>query len=228
MSSHANEAISGRRFHTRRLLRRRAPRNNTKGGRRFSALVCGEAVEQAVAAGRVQIGLAAAALGAARGVRRIPGMRRRRIIQARAVDMADDRGTLRAARPVLAGLVLARRTGAAIWHRAGQRVMLVGRIAAAVDDVALLGQRGLLCQIVLTVQFVDILRDDDALGVLPRTLADPVARIDGGFAVGRLGAELAMPSAAAGPSRLGQLLAMPVGTFAAAEIGALANGGARA
>src|SRR5437764_640496 len=86
---------------------------------------------------------------------------------------------------------------------------------------------GLLCQIVLTVQFVDILRDDDALGVLPRTLADPVARIDGGFAVGRLGAEIGVPSAAARAGRLGQLLAMPVGTFEAAEIGALANGGAR-
>src|SRR5438067_4200094 len=154
-------------------------------------------------------------------------MRRLVIADTQTIDMADDRGTLGAACPVLAGLVLARRKGAAIRHRAGQRVMLVGRIAAAVDDVALLGQRGLLCQIVLTVQLVDILSDDDALGVLPRTLADPVARIDGGFAVGRLGAEIGVPGPAARAGRLRQLLAMPVGAVEAAEIGALTDAGAR-
>src|ERR1041384_842061 len=191
------------------------------------ASVRGEAVEQAVAAGRTQIGLAAAALGAVREVRRIPGMRRRRVVQARAVDMAEHSSALRAARPVLAGLVLARRKGAAVRHRAGQRVVLVGRIAAAIDDVALLGQRGLLCQIVLAMQFVDILGDNDALGILPRTLADAVARIDCGFAVGGLGAEIGMPGSAARAGRLRQLLTVLIGAVEPAEIGTLADWRAR-
>src|SRR5947207_12312826 len=103
--------------------------------------------------------------------------------------------------------------------------MPVRGVAAAVDEVALLGQVGLLCQVVLAVQLVDIFRDDDALGVLPRPLADAVAGVDGGFAVGRLGAEIGVPRTAAGAGRLRQLLAMLVGAFEATEIGALANTG---
>src|SRR5436309_10112005 len=101
-------------------------------------------------------------------------MRRRRVVQAGAVDMADDRGALGAARPVLAGLVLTRRKSAAVRHRAGQRVMLVGRVAATIDDIALLRQRGFFLQVVLAVQLVNILGDGDALGVLPRALADAI------------------------------------------------------
>ena len=40
--------------------------------------------------------------------------------------------------------------------------MAVRRIAAAVIDLALLGQRGLLGEIIGAVQFRDILGDDDA------------------------------------------------------------------
>src|SRR5437763_3243009 len=150
-------------------------------------------------------------------------MRRLVIADTQTIDVADDRGALGAARPVLAGLVLARRKGAAVRHRAGQRVMPVRGVAAAVDDVALLGQVGLLCQIVLTVQLVDILRDDDALGVLPRTLADPVAGVDGGFAVRRLGTEIGVPSPAAAAGGPGQLLTMSRRAVEAPEIGALAE-----
>src|SRR5207237_50623 len=118
------------------------------------ALIHRETVEQAVAAGAAQIGRAAAAVGAARGVRGIPRARGVVVAQALAINMADDRGALRTARPVLAGLVVARREGLAVRRRAGQRVVLVRRIAAAVDDVAFLGQRGLLGQVVGAVQLV--------------------------------------------------------------------------
>jgi hypothetical protein len=65
--------------------------------------------------------------------------------------------------------------------------MLIGRVAAAFDRVALFGERGLLGEVVgLAVQFVDVLGDNDALGVLPRAIADTVARIDRWLAIGGL------------------------------------------
>jgi hypothetical protein len=55
----------------------------------------------------------------------------------------------------------------------------VGRVAAAVDHLALFVERHLLGEIVVTMQLVDILGDNDALGVLPRAAPDPIVRVDG-------------------------------------------------
>src|SRR5436190_14399468 len=137
--------------------------------------------------------------------------------------MAEHRRALGAARPVLAGLVLARREGFAVRRRPGQCVMLVRGVATAIDHLAPLGQVSLLRQVVGAVQFVDILGDDGPLGVLPRPLADAVAGIDRRLAVRRLGAEIGMPGTAARAGSLRQLLAMPVGALDAAKIGALAD-----
>src|SRR5262245_27208763 len=71
-------------------------------------LVRGEAVEQAVAAGAPQVVLAAAAVGPARGMRRIPRLRRGIVAQTLAVAVADHRGALGAARPVAAGSEIGR------------------------------------------------------------------------------------------------------------------------
>jgi hypothetical protein len=76
--------------------------------------------------------------------------------------------------------------GGAVRLRAGQNVVHVGIVAAAVDDAALLVERRLLGQIVLAVQLGDVLGDGDALGVLPWALADAIARIDRDRAAGRL------------------------------------------
>src|SRR5438132_1709909 len=95
--------------------------------------------------------------------------------------------------------------------------------AGTVDDVALLGQGGLLREVVGAVQLVEILGDDDALGVLPRAAADAVAGVRRRLAVGCLDAEIGVPAAAAGTGRLRQLLALPVSAGQAAEIGALAG-----
>src|SRR5947208_13208893 len=145
--------------------------------------------------------------------------------------MADHGGALRVARPVVAGLVFARREGAAVRLRAGQRVVLVGGVAAAVDDVTLLGQGGLLRQIVVAVQFVDIFGDDDALGVLPRpvpdAVADAVARIDRGPAVSRLRAEIGMPGLVTDHRALCEPLADLVRPGQTAEIRTFAGPGAR-
>src|SRR5262249_57999456 len=71
-------------------------------------LVRGEAVEQAVAASAPQVVLAAAAVGPARGMRRIPRLGRGIVAQTLAVAVADHRGALGAARPVAAASVLPR------------------------------------------------------------------------------------------------------------------------
>src|SRR5689334_20666743 len=107
-------------------------------------LISGEAVEQPVAAGAAQIGLAAAALRTARGMRGIPRMRGRVVAQSDAVVMAEHRRALRAARPVATGAVVAGREGGAVRLRAGQDVVPVRRVAASVDDLSLLVKRGLL------------------------------------------------------------------------------------
>src|SRR5262245_56934611 len=73
------------------------------------ALVSSEAIEQAVASSAPEIALAATALGPTRGMRRVPRLGCGIVAQAFAVDMADHRRTLGAARPVAAGPVLAGR-----------------------------------------------------------------------------------------------------------------------
>ena len=116
--------------------------------RSSGSLVRREAVQQAVAAGALEVGLRAAAIRPARGMRAVPGFRGVVVAQADAVGMAEHRRALRAARPVLAGAVLAGRERGAVGLRSRQDVMAVRRIAAAVDDLALLAQRGLLGEIV--------------------------------------------------------------------------------
>ena len=105
--------------------------------------------------------------------------------------------------------------------------MTVRRVAAAVDDVALFGERGLLGEIVAgAVQIGDILGDHDAFRILPGALADAVARIHGRLAVGGLRREVGVPgldSTCAGARGLRQRLAMIVGAGKAAEIAAIAD-----
>src|SRR5438552_17308196 len=101
----------------------------------------GEAVEEAVAAGALEIVLAAAAVGPARGVRRVPGLRRVVVAQALPIVMADHRRPLAAPRPVAAGAVIAGRERGAVGVRAGQAVVPAGCVATAGDQLPCLGQR---------------------------------------------------------------------------------------
>src|SRR5262245_50131625 len=183
-----------------------------------------EAVQQAVTTGALQVGLAAAAIRAARRMRRVPRLGRLVVTQPLAVMMSHHGGALGALGPVATGAVVARRERAAVRLRPGQHVVPVGRVGAAVDRLALLGERRLLADLVVrAVEVIDILRDHLALGVLPGSAADAVARVDG---VATLGAEIGPPRAAAGAGALRQLLAMAVGALEAAEIAALAGSGA--
>jgi hypothetical protein len=140
--------------------------------------------------------------------------------------VAHHRGAFAAAGPVTAGHVLFAAEGAAVGLRTGQDVMEVGLIGAAVDLVALLRQRGFLVQIIGPVQGFHVLRDHDALGVLPWAAADAVARIDRrAHAVGAR-AQIGAPGMVARACLGGQGLADLVGAGQAAQVGALAAAGA--
>src|SRR5205085_7968872 len=126
-----------------------------------------EAVEQACAARRLELVLAAAA----RAVRRIPRLHVPGVLQTGAIVMADDRGALAALGPVAAGGVATGGREPAVRIGAGQDVMLVGRVAASLDRVALLAQGRLLVDVDLVgVQLVDVGGDDLTLGILPGAL----------------------------------------------------------
>src|SRR5262249_38832164 len=86
-------------------------------------LLRGKAVEQAVAAGAPQVVLAAAAVGPARGMRRIPRLGRGIVAQTLAVDVADHGRALGAACPVAAGSVLAGWKRPPVHLRAGKNVV---------------------------------------------------------------------------------------------------------
>ena len=114
-------------------------------------------VEQAIAAGGDQIGLRAAA----GHVRRVPGLLECGIGDALPVMVADERAAEGAARPIATGHVNVPRKCPAVHLRAGQHVVHVGRVAAALDDFALLRQRRLLIDLVVgAMQVVDVLRDE--------------------------------------------------------------------
>src|SRR3954453_2526446 len=155
-------------------------------------------------------------------MRAVPRLRRLVVAQALTIGMADHRRALRARRPVLAGLVVTGGKGSAVGLRSREHVVAVRRVAAAIDDLALLAERGLLGEIVgRAVQVGDILGDHRALGVLPRPLADAVARVDGRLAVGGLRRKIGAPGFCAGTARLCKLLALRIGSLEATEIGAL-------
>src|SRR4051812_30180469 len=141
---------------------------------RTSRLLSRETVEVAVAAGALERVLAAAL----RRVRRVPRLRRGAFIQPRAVVVTDDRRALAALGPVAAGRVaFVSGQRASFRRRTGQHIVHVRFVATAVDDLALLGERGLLVDVGVAVQVLDVLGHDLALGVLPWALADAIARI---------------------------------------------------
>src|SRR4051812_9648944 len=198
------------------ILTSTAPRLN---GRNRHRLRCyGETVEQPRAAGRDQIRLTAATAG----VRRVP----RAVAAALLVRMAQLCGALAVARPVVARVIAAIRVSAAVGLRTGQNVVLIRRIAYAVDRRVFLRQRELLAERVAQPCLVDrvamelgqVLRDALAATVVPRAAADPVARA---HRARSLRAQVRVPRrrATAGGGR--ERLAVRIGAGDATEIGAV-------
>ena len=70
------------------------------------------------------------------------------------------------------------------------------------------------------MQVVDVLCHDLALKVLPGTIADAVARIDGWLAVGSLRAEIRVPGLVSSAGSGRQLLTVAVRALDAAKVGA--------
>ena len=102
--------------------------------------------------------------------------------------------------------------------------MAIDRIAEARNNLALLAQRGVLADLGIgAVQVGHAGGDDDALGVAPRTSADPVTGIDSWLAVHGGVAQVSAPSLVARPSAGRQRLAEAVGSGQAAEVAALAG-----
>src|SRR5439155_9308639 len=177
-----------------------------------------EAIDQAGAAGGFELVLAAAA----RAVRGIPGLHVPRFLQSLQVVVADDRRAFAALGPVAAGGVAARGREAPVGIRARQDVVLVRRIAAALDHLALLGQGGLLVDIVvLGVQVAQALRHHHALGVAPRAFPDARARVYALVASRQCRAQVGAPVRVLGARGFGERVAMRIGAFEAAEIGAV-------
>ena len=141
------------------------------------------------------------------------------VAQAETIRVAKHRRALRTARPILAGHVLVGRKSGAIRLRAGKNVVAIGLVADAIIYLTLLGERGLLGEIIGAVQLRDVLGDNHAFGVHPRTFADAIARVHG---TGALRGQVSMPGLASRADRRGKFLAMPVGAGQSAKIGALA------
>src|SRR5207237_8316758 len=148
---------------------------------------------------------------AARAVRRVPRLHVPRILEALQVVVPDDRRAVPALRPVAAGGVAARRGEHAGRVGPGEDVVLVRGIAAAFDHLALLGERGLLADLVLArMQLRDVVRHHYSFRVAPGTLADAVARVDTRVATGRGRAQVRLPVRVLRAGRLGERIAVRI------------------
>src|SRR5215217_4175637 len=125
--------------------------------------------------------------------------------------MSDHRSTLRTACPVLASAIIGSGECGAIWLRSRENVVPVRAVSVTIDSPALFGQRRLLVDVVRAMQLSGIFGDHRALGILPWSLADAVAGVDGRRPVGGLGREISAPGSGAGASPLCQRLTVIVG-----------------
>src|SRR5258707_901466 len=137
--------------------------------------------------------------------------------------VADDRRPFAALGPVAAGGIAAGGRETPVRVRARQHIVLVRRIAAALDHLALLSQSRLLVDVVvLGMQVAHALRHYHALGVAPRTLPDAAARVYASVASRQCRAQVRAPVRVLGARRLGERVAVRIGALQAAEIGAVA------
>src|SRR4029077_13963355 len=131
-------------------------------------------------------------------------------------------GALRAARPIPAGAILALREGTTFGCRARQDIVAIGSEAYARNSLAALAQRRVHAEfVVVAVQVVKVLGDNLALEILPRTVANTIARVHRGLAVGDLRAQVGMPGFGSRAMPLSQLLTVAVGAVEATEVATL-------
>jgi hypothetical protein len=120
------------------------------------SLVDGKAVEQPIATRAAQVGLRAAAVRTARGMRRVPRPNGFVVAWALQVGVPEHGRTFCAARPILTRHILVRREGGAVSLGARQNVMTVRPVAVATNDLALFAECRLLADSIAAVQLRDI------------------------------------------------------------------------
>src|SRR5690606_12474689 len=175
----------------------------------------GKAIEVAVTTGSLQLFLAAATAV----VCCVPRLGHR--AAADAVEVPDYRCAFAIRSPVVAGVC----RGGTVGIGAGQNVVLVRRVANAVDRAFLLGDRVMLVQQhVAVVQVIDATGNELAIGVVPGAAANAYFRVD---AAGTGGAQVGAPGFAGGAGGFCQGLAVCFGTGKAAEVGTVAFTDAR-
>src|SRR5262249_24801020 len=156
----------------------------------------------------------------------------RAVAAALLVGVSELRRALAIARPVVARVIGAVGVAAPVRLRAGQDVVLVGRVAHAVHGSAFFGERELLAEDIpepglldrVAVQLADVLRHALPPGVVPGSVADPIARVDGARS---LRAEIRVPRRAPASGRRSQCLAVGIRAGQTAEVRAVALADAR-
>ena len=121
----------------------------------------------------------------------------------------DEGATVAAARPVVTGAVIVRRGTIEVGSR--EDVVSIWAITAAVDHRATFGEYGLLGEVVVRVQLVDVGRHQHTFDVVPRTATDAVAGVYDGLFTGCGSAEVGSPGTVSRPRRFGQFLAVRIG-----------------
>jgi hypothetical protein len=183
----------------------------------------GKAIEKPIATGAAQIGLAATAVRPPRGMGRIPRMGRRIVAQTCSVDVAQHRGSLRAARPVVAGPIFPGREGTAIRLGTSESIVTKWGVPHAWNHSAALRQRGLRVElVVVAVKIIDALCNNFSFKVLPGAAANAIARVDSRLSINGLRAQIGSPSFTTSTCSLCEFLTISVSALYAAEIGTLA------
>src|SRR5688572_24116445 len=150
------------------------------------------------------------------------------VAAAGAVVMSNDRASGGVARPVVTGRVCrAADHDTTVRVGAGENVVLVGCVAAAIDRRALFVERKFLVDAVpiaiqVAVQVGDIPCDDCSTRVVPRSASDTIARVDGlGLSLSRRGAQVGAPGPVTGSDGRRELLAVGICSGETAQIGSV-------
>ena len=177
-------------------------------------------VEEPIATGTLQTTLAAPA----RAVCRIP--RGRIGAAALAIVVTEQCAAGAAAGPVTASTIPIPGRQCAVQLRPGQNVVAVRTVAPAINNLAFFIQGCFFAEIVIPVQFVNIIGDDNAHGIMPGTRADAIASIDCYLIILSLSAQISTPGTVSGANGRSQGLAISVGAGQAAQISAITGNAA--
>src|SRR5687768_3363497 len=176
-------------------------------------LIDGKAIQQSGAAYALQVLLAASG----RGVLRIP--RIDAFAEAPSIVMPHLRPACAAGCPVTAREVLAPRIGRSVRAGSGEDVVHVGRVTGAVHLIELFRHGGGFTDLDgVVVKVLDVRRDQQSFGVVPRPGADPIACIHRRSPVSRRYAEIRAPRVVSGAFGARERLTMRVSASESAQI----------